>query len=88
VSKIIEYVYQVKNNLCCHDEISGVACNKFDGFISKGSSAWDYCHYLLVEEAGGKVTDWKGEEFDITKNNMIASNKIIHEELLKAVKKN
>lgn len=86
VCRIIENVHQVKNNMCCHDEISGVACDKFDGFISKGSSPWDYCHYLLIEEAGGKVTDWDGEEFDISKNNIVASNGIIHSELLKAVK--
>jgi len=82
VCNIVGDVYQVKNNMCCHDEISGVACDKFDGFISKNSSPWDYCHFLLVEEAGGKVTDWKGDEFDISKDNIVASNGVIHEELL------
>ncbi len=86
VSRIIENVHQVKNNMCCHDEISGIACNRYDGFISKGSSAWDYCHYLLVEEAGGKVTDWNGEDYDISKDNIVMSNGIIHDELLQATK--
>jgi len=86
VSKIIANAHQVKNNMCCHDEIAGIACDRYDGFISKGSSPWDYCHYLLVEEAGGKVTDWDGNEFDISKDNVIISNGIIHNELLKAVK--
>ncbi len=86
VSKIIANVHQVKNNMCCHDEISGIACDRYDGFISKGSSPWDYCHYLLVEEAGGKVTDWNGDEFDISKDNIIISNGVIHDELLQAVK--
>ncbi len=86
VSKIIANVHQVKNNMCCHDEISGIACDRYDGFISKGSSPWDYCHYLLVEEAGGKVTDWDGDDFDISKDNIVISNNIIHNELLKAVK--
>jgi len=86
VSKIIANVHQIKNNMCCHDEISGIACDRYDGFISKGSSPWDYCHYLLVEEAGGKVTDWNGEEFDISKDNIVISNNIIHDELLKVVK--
>lgn len=86
VSGIIENVHQVKNNMCCHDEISGIACNRYDGFISKGSSPWDYCHYLLVEEAGGKVTDWNGEEYDISKDNVVMSNGIIHDELLIATK--
>ena len=86
VSKIIANVHQVKNNMCCHDEISGIACDRYDGFISKGSSPWDYCHYLLVEEAGGKVTDWNGDEFDISKDNIIISNGVIHDELLQVVK--
>lgn len=86
VSKIIANAHQVKNNMCCHDEIAGIACDRYDGFISKGSSPWDYCHYLLVEEAGGKVTDWNGKKFDISKDNIIISNNIIHDELLEAVK--
>jgi myo-inositol-1(or 4)-monophosphatase len=86
VSRIIENVHQVKNNMCCHDEISGIACNRYDGFISKGSSTWDYCHYLLVEEAGGRVTDWNGEEYDISKDNVVMSNGIIHDALLQATK--
>lgn len=86
VSRIIENVHQVKNNMCCHEEISGIACNRYDGFISKGSSPWDYCHYLLVEEAGGKVTDWNGEDYDISKDNIVISNGIIHDELLKVTK--
>lgn len=85
VCKIIDVVHQVKNEMCCHHEIAGVACDRYDGFISKNSKSWDYCHYLLVEEAGGKVTDWKGEKFDISKDNIIVSNGIIHEDLLKIV---
>ncbi|PCI25422.1 hypothetical protein COB57_01725 [Candidatus Peregrinibacteria bacterium] len=87
VTNIIENVHQVKNNMCSHDEISGVACNRYDAIVSKGSSPWDYCHYLLVEEAGGKATDWNGAAFDISKDNIILSNGIIHDELLKMVKK-
>lgn len=86
VCKIIEKAHQVKNEMSCHHEISGVACDRYDGFVSKNSSPWDYCHYLLVEEAGGKVTDWNGEKFDISKDNIIASNGVIHDELLNIVK--
>ena len=71
---IIERVHQIRNNVCCHEEISGVACQKYDAFVAKGPSAWDYYHYLLVEEAGGRVTDWAGDEFDISKDNIIVSN--------------
>jgi myo-inositol-1(or 4)-monophosphatase len=83
VNKVVENVFAVKNEMCSHHEISGVACARYDGLISRNSKSWDYCHYLLVEEAGGKVTDWKGEKFDLSKDNIIVSNGIIHNDLLK-----
>lgn len=86
VCKIIEVAHQVKNEMSCHHEIAGVACDRYDGFISKNSKSWDYCHYLLVEEAGGKVTDWSGNKFDISKDNIITSNGVIHDDLLNIVK--
>lgn len=85
VCKIIETAHQVKNDMCCHHEIAGVACGRYDGFISKNSKAWDYCQYLLIEEAGGRVTDWNGDKFDLSKDNIVASNGIIHDDLLKIV---
>lgn len=85
VSNIIEKVYQVKNDMCCHEEISGVASNRYDGAILKGSYPWDFCHALLVEEAGGKVTDWNGNKFTLESDNIVLSNGIIHEELLKLI---
>ena len=72
--------------MCCHHEIAGVACDRYDGFISKNSNVWDYCQYLLVEEAGGRVTDWNGDKFDLSKDNIVASNGVIHDDLLKIVK--
>lgn len=86
VYKGIGIAYQVKNVMSMHHNLSGVACDRYDGLISKNSKSWDYCHYLLVEEAGGKVTDWKGEKFDISKDNIIASNGVIHDDLLSIVK--
>lgn len=82
VTKFVEKAHQVKNNMCSHEEISWIACDKYDAFISKGSSPWDYCHYLLVEEAWWTVTDWNWEEFDISKDNIILSNWIIHKAII------
>jgi len=84
VSNIIEDVYQVKNNMCCHDEISWIACKRYDWFIVEWSSSWDYCQYLLVEEAWWKVTDREWNELDIFKGRAIMSNGVIHDKLIKA----
>ncbi len=77
-----EVTHNIGNQKCSHDEISGISSGKYGAFVSSGSSPWDYCHYLLVTEAGGKVTDWKGEEFDVTKNNILLSNGNLHSQLL------
>lgn len=38
---------------------------------------------IIVKEAGGKITDYDGLEWDIQSKGIVASNKIIHEEVIK-----
>jgi myo-inositol-1(or 4)-monophosphatase len=40
---------------------------------------------LIVKEAGGKVTDFKGEAFSIYDEDILASNGWIHEEMLRVI---
>ena len=43
-----------------------VACGRFDGFWEEGLNPWDVAAgYLLIEEAGGQVTYYNGEKFNI-----------------------
>lgn len=49
---------------------------------------WDIlAGVVIVTEAGGKVTDFKGEEFDFSKDrfSLIASNGLLHEQILEAL---
>jgi len=41
---------------------------------------------LIVEEAGGKATDFQGNNWNIETKNLIASNGIIHNDLLQILK--
>lgn len=63
-----------------------VGNGKIDALVSTNAKPWDYCTYLLIEEAGGKVTTFSGKKFDITKKNIIMSNKIIHKQLIEKLK--
>ncbi|OGY25090.1 MAG: hypothetical protein A2Z11_04565 [Candidatus Woykebacteria bacterium RBG_16_43_9] len=64
-------------------ELAWVAAGKTEGFISVGLKGWDVMGgLLLVEEAGGKITDYQGETLGEDKQYFIASNGKIHEELL------
>ncbi len=60
-----------------------VACGRFDGFWELKLYPWDMAAgVLIVEEAGGKVTDFSGGPFSVWKREVVASNSKIHEEML------
>ena len=64
-----------------------VACGKLDGFWEIKLSPWDVAAgVLIVKEAGGKVTNFKGNKYDIFNNKVVATNGLIHRELLKHLK--
>lgn len=70
-------------------DLAWVACGRFDGFYEHKLQAWDSAAgFLLVEEAGGKVTNMQGAEYSPYLPGIIASNGIIHDELIEWVKGN
>lgn len=68
-------------------ELSAVASGKADAAILSKIHPWDVLSgVLLVREAGGKVTNWQGKEWQITDDNLIASNGKLHNKILKFTK--
>jgi myo-inositol-1(or 4)-monophosphatase len=64
-------------------DLCWVACGRFDGFYEHKLEAWDSAAgYLIVEEAGGKVTDFEGKEFSPYQHRILATNSLIHDEML------
>ena len=60
-------------------DLAYVARGVFDGFWSTRLSPWDIAAgILLVEEAGGKATGFKGQPFQLDSGQLIASNGRIH----------
>jgi myo-inositol-1(or 4)-monophosphatase len=56
-----------------------VAEGVFDAFWEKNLKPWDTAAgSLLVEEAGGEVSTYAGEEFGIFKDSLLASNSKLH----------
>lgn len=61
-----------------------VAAGRLSGFWEYNLSSWDIAAgSLLVEEAGGRISDLNGELYHVGVRNVAASNGIIHEELVK-----
>ncbi len=64
-------------------DLCWVACGRFDGFYEHKLEAWDSAAgYLIVEEAGGKVTDFEGKKFSPYQHRVLATNGKIHDEML------
>jgi myo-inositol-1(or 4)-monophosphatase len=64
-----------------------VGCGFFDGFFEQELEPWDTAAAVLfVEEAGGKVTDYKGKAFDIFKKRIAAGNAKINGQLTDLLK--
>ena len=63
-------------------DLAYVACGRFDGFWEFGLNPWDTAAgVLLVEEAGGKITDLQGRPYVPGGKSILASNGFIHEEM-------
>ena len=59
-----------------------VACGRFDGFWEMGLNPWDTAAgVLIVREAGGIVTDFSGIDFKLESVELLASNKILHDDM-------
>ena len=63
-------------------DLASVACGRFDGFWEFGLAKWDVAAgVLLVEEAGGKVSDFAGNPYQLGGPVILATNGLIHEEM-------
>ncbi|HEY0039752.1 MAG TPA: inositol monophosphatase family protein, partial [Flavisolibacter sp.] len=70
-------------------DLAWVACGRFDGFYEHKLQAWDSAAgFLMVEEAGGKVTNLHGDPYSPYLPGIIATNGIIHDELTEWIKGN
>lgn len=64
-------------------DLCWVAAGRFDGFFEHKLQAWDSAAgFLIVEEAGGKVTDFTGSRYSPYQPHIIATNGKIHDELI------
>ncbi len=60
------------------------AAGHFDGYFEVSLAPWDCAAgKLILEEAGGTITTWNGEPFDIrSRKSILATNGLIHREAI------
>ncbi len=67
-------------------DLAYLAAGRFEGFFELGLSPWDIAAgSLIIEEAGGVITDFGGGDDYLSTGNIVAGNRAIHPELLKEV---
>jgi len=67
-------------------DLAYVAAGRLDGFWEMTLSAWDIAAgVLLVEEAGGRVTDFFGGRTFLESGHIIVSNGLLHDWMLEGV---
>ncbi|MFZ5449265.1 MAG: inositol monophosphatase family protein [Thermodesulfobacteriota bacterium] len=67
-------------------DLGYVACGRLEGFYEENLKPWDTAAgVIIVTEAGGKISTFDGKEYDIYSPNILASNGMLHNELLECL---
>jgi myo-inositol-1(or 4)-monophosphatase len=67
-------------------DLAYVAAGRFDGFWEEGLKPWDVAAgALIIEEAGGRVTNYAGAALDIYSPPILASNGLVHEQMMRVL---
>jgi myo-inositol-1(or 4)-monophosphatase len=63
-------------------DLCSVACGRFEGFWEFGLNSWDTAAgMLMVQEAGGTVTDLEGGPYQLGGRSILATNGLVHDEM-------
>ena len=65
-----------------------VAAGRLDGFLERSLKPWDYtAGSIILQEAGGTITDWDNKEIDYAKNSdILCSNGKMHQDIVDLVR--
>lgn len=68
-------------------DLCWVACGRFDGFWEYNLNSWDVAAgYLIVQEAGGRITNFDGSPYSVFDKETLATNGHIHEDMLQLIR--
>lgn len=88
IAPLVDKVRYAPSLGCTVAGLSHLASGVYDGFIHS-AYPWDYAAgAIIIEEAGGKITDYQGKPIDWTKDwiDFFASNGLIHRKILALIK--
>jgi|SRR3989338_421836 len=85
--KIAKKTFQTRITGCAVVNGTSVANGNLDAHIAFNTKPWDVAvGFLLIKEAGGKVTDFDGKEANHYTKEFVTTNGRIHDRILKLIK--
>ena len=70
-------------------DLASVACGRYEGFWESGLKVWDIAAgALLIQESGGIITDFDGEQDFLENGTVVAASSIIYDQLFEIIHKN
>lgn len=70
-------------------DLAAVGCGMYGAYFEYILASWDFAGGILfVQEAGGQVTNCKGEPIKLERSSVLATNGHLHQDVLKVILKN
>lgn len=83
LAKLDQHTLYPQIRLCCTASLMRVATGRIDGYVHPKPEPFDIAAAcLIVEKAGGRVTDMCGETWSPFSSSIVATNGLIHDELI------
>lgn len=87
--KFTEQTHGVRRLGSAAVDLAYVACGRVEGFYEYNLNAWDVAAgAFIVQQAGGKVTDFSGSPDFIQNRTLLASNALVQEEMFQLIREN
>ncbi|WP_438431347.1 inositol monophosphatase family protein [Gorillibacterium sp. sgz500922] len=87
LTAVLPRVRNIRNGGSAALHLAYIAAGRLSGFWEINLNAWDLAAgSLLVQEAGGRVTDTTGQEYHLGVRNIVATSGGIHGELIDVLK--
>ena len=86
-NRVLPKVQGVRRGGSAALDLAYVAAGRLDGYWESHLSSWDWAAgFLMVQEAGGKVSDRNDKPWTFESKGMVATNGSIHDELLRVLR--
>ena len=85
---LIQQVHDIRRLGSAAMDLCYVACGRFDAYCELGLKIWDIAAgALILTEAGGEITDWRGGKSFWETGSFVATNTKLHKWMLGEIEK-